>query len=127
MDAKALADRLLAGLATKTTIADQAKGVMQVAADLVREFSAAADLVAQANQTLPDPLTPRELEVLMLLAEGLTNPQIAERMFVTSGTVKRHASNLYSKLAVGNRVQAVAKAQEIGLIQTHPSISTIGT
>lgn len=72
--------------------------------------------VSTANQALIDPLTERELEVLALMAQGLTNQQIAERLVVVLGTVKSHGHNIYSKLGVSNRVQAVARAQEVNLL-----------
>jgi predicted ATPase/DNA-binding CsgD family transcriptional regulator len=67
--------------------------------------------------TLIDPLTERELEVLHLLAQGLTNRQIAERLTVVIGTVKAHNNSIYSKLDVSNRVQALTRARELGLIR----------
>jgi len=62
-------------------------------------------------------LTPREFEVLHLLAAGLSNQQIADRLVVTLSTVKTHTNRLYSKLDVRNRVQAIAAAQALGLVQ----------
>jgi LuxR family transcriptional regulator, maltose regulon positive regulatory protein len=67
--------------------------------------------------TLIDPLTERELEVLPLLAQGLTNRQIADRLTVVLGTVKAHNNSIYSKLGVSNRVQALTRARELGLIR----------
>jgi ATP/maltotriose-dependent transcriptional regulator MalT len=67
--------------------------------------------------TLMDPLTARELEVLCLLAQGLTNHQIAERLTVVIGTVKAHNNSIYSKLGVSNRVQALSRARELSLIR----------
>jgi len=58
-----------------------------------------------------DPLSDRELEVLQLIAEGLTNKEIAARLHLAPGTVKVHAHNIYSKLGVSGRTQAVAKAR----------------
>jgi predicted ATPase/DNA-binding CsgD family transcriptional regulator len=75
-----------------------------------------ADVQEEANLTLPDPLTEREMEVLGLLAEGMTNREIADQLVLAVGTVKVHARNIYQKLAVSNRTQAVAKAAEIHLI-----------
>jgi ATP/maltotriose-dependent transcriptional regulator MalT len=63
-----------------------------------------------------EPLSPRELEVLSLIALGLTNQEIAERLYVTIRTVKFHTSNIISKLGVTNRTQAVARARELGLL-----------
>ncbi len=91
--------------------------IEQVASDLLHQFtSGGQDPIAEANQSLPDPLTPRELDVLTLLGEGLSNPQIAERLFVSTGTVKSHTNRLYNKLAVANRAQAIVRAQELCLL-----------
>jgi DNA-binding NarL/FixJ family response regulator len=67
-------------------------------------------------QPLVEPLTDREMEVLKLLAEGLSNREIAERLIITEGTVKNHVSNLIAKLNVRDRTQAILKAQEFGLL-----------
>ena len=72
--------------------------------------------VGRDTQSLPEPLTRRETEVLRLLARGLTNPQIAEQLVIGVGTVKTHTLNIYSKLAVSNRAQAIVRAQEAGLL-----------
>jgi NarL family two-component system response regulator LiaR len=63
----------------------------------------------------PDPLTDRELEVLHLVAKGLTNREIAERLVVTEATVRSHVSNVLSKLHLANRVQATLYALQEGL------------
>jgi DNA-binding CsgD family transcriptional regulator len=55
------------------------------------------------------PLTPREHEVVMLVAEGLTNNQIAERLWISPGTVRRHLQNAFAKLGVHTRTAAVAR------------------
>ncbi|MGI9529412.1 MAG: LuxR C-terminal-related transcriptional regulator, partial [Acidimicrobiia bacterium] len=65
---------------------------------------------------LPDPLTVRELEVLSEIAGGYTNDEIADRLFISTGTVKRHASNIYLKLDAHHRTEAAAKGREMGLI-----------
>ncbi|MFL6010030.1 MAG: response regulator [Rubrobacteraceae bacterium] len=69
------------------------------------------------NSELREPLTPRELEVLVLISEGLHNSEIAERLFVTERTVKFHVSSILAKLGADNRTEAVAVAARRGLIQ----------
>ena len=61
-------------------------------------------------------LTPRELEILQLIADGLSNREIAERLFVSENTVKTHSANLFSKLSAKRRTQAVQLAKEAGVI-----------
>jgi LuxR family maltose regulon positive regulatory protein len=69
------------------------------------------------QSALVGPLSERELEVLALLQEGISNREIAERLFLSVGTVKRHTHNLYGKLDVSNRTQAIIRGQELGLLQ----------
>ncbi|WP_031527127.1 response regulator transcription factor [Dyadobacter crusticola] len=61
-------------------------------------------------------LSRRELQVLEQIAEGLTNQQIADRLFVSVNTIKTHSSNLFDKLEVKSRIQAVDKARRLALI-----------
>lgn len=63
-----------------------------------------------------EPLSERELEVLRLVAEGLSNEEIAQRLVVSLPTIKFHTSNIYGKLGVRNRTEAVAKARGLGLL-----------
>jgi LuxR family maltose regulon positive regulatory protein len=72
--------------------------------------------VSLAAQPLVDPLTERELEVLRLLAAGLGNKEIAETLVIALSTVKQHLKNIYAKLDVHSRTQAVAQARELGLL-----------
>ncbi|NIN69827.1 MAG: LuxR family transcriptional regulator, partial [Anaerolineae bacterium] len=65
---------------------------------------------------LVEPLSQRELEVLGLIDEGLSNREIAERLFLSLNTVKGHTRNIYGKLGVASRTQATAKAKMIGLL-----------
>ncbi|HKQ53415.1 MAG TPA: LuxR C-terminal-related transcriptional regulator, partial [Pyrinomonadaceae bacterium] len=63
-----------------------------------------------------DPLSDRELEVLRLVAQGLSNQEIADKLFLSAGTVKRHMSNIYQKLDVHSRTQAVDRARTLKLL-----------
>jgi LuxR family maltose regulon positive regulatory protein len=65
---------------------------------------------------LVDPLTARELDVLRLLAEGLSNRQIAQRLYLSPNTVRIHTSNIYSKLGVSSRTQAAARGRVLGFL-----------
>lgn len=69
-----------------------------------------------ARQPLIEPLSDRELEVLALIAEGLSNQEIAHRLYITVGTVKRHINHIYGKLEVGSRTQAIARARSLQLL-----------
>jgi LuxR family transcriptional regulator, maltose regulon positive regulatory protein len=69
-----------------------------------------------ANQVLCEPLSEREVEVLRLIAEGYPNNDIAKQLFIALSTVKRHINNIYGKLGVKNRTQAVQTARKIGLL-----------
>jgi DNA-binding NarL/FixJ family response regulator len=68
------------------------------------------------EQPLVEPLSSREMEVLALLAQSLSNQEIADRLYIASGTVKNHVSNIISKLNARDRTQAVLQAQELGLL-----------
>jgi LuxR family maltose regulon positive regulatory protein len=65
---------------------------------------------------LPETLSQRELEILGLFARELSNKEIAGRLFISTGTVKRHAHNIYSKLSVTTRRDAVSKAMRLGIL-----------
>ncbi len=69
-----------------------------------------------SEHALVEPLTSRELEVLQLLAEGMSNHDIAERLVIGAGTTKTHTLNIYRKLDVRSRTQAVARARELRLV-----------
>ncbi|HSM58342.1 MAG TPA: LuxR C-terminal-related transcriptional regulator, partial [Candidatus Sulfomarinibacteraceae bacterium] len=83
---------------------------------LLRAFP---DNVADAALTaggMMEPLTPRELEVLQLICDGHSNQAIADRLTITVSTVKKHAGNIYGKLGVSSRAQAMVSARELGLV-----------
>jgi LuxR family maltose regulon positive regulatory protein len=75
-------------------------------------------LAAQA--AMVEPLTSRELDVLALLAQRFSAKEIAQRLVISEGTVKRHIANIYGKLAVNNRRKAVAAAVALGIMPEQP-------
>ena len=74
------------------------------------------DSLPPGVQPLIEPLTPREREVLRLIAAGRSNPEIAEELVIAVTTVKTHVKNIYGKLQVGNRFEAAARAQDLKLL-----------
>jgi LuxR family maltose regulon positive regulatory protein len=97
-----------------------------IAPDYVRRLLAAFP-VDEPEQTDPsksqvpkselvEPLSEREIEVLQLIAEGLTNPEIAARLYLSLNTVKVHTRNIYGKLGVNNRTQAGTRAKALGIL-----------
>jgi LuxR family maltose regulon positive regulatory protein len=85
-------------------------------AELLSQFDGEIGFTPDTQQPLIEPLTERELEVLRLLAEGLSNQEIANELVVALGTAKTHTASLYRKLDVASRTQAVARARELGLL-----------
>jgi ATP/maltotriose-dependent transcriptional regulator MalT len=80
------------------------------------ESAMCQDRTHTARQSLPEALTGRELEVLRLIADGLSNYEIAVRLFVGVSTVKTHVNRIFSKLCTKNRTQAVARRRELRLL-----------
>jgi len=74
------------------------------------------DQARRAGAGLVEPLSQRELEVVRLVAAGLTNQAIADQLFIAVSTVKSHTNSIYGKLGVQNRIQAVAQARALGLV-----------
>jgi DNA-binding NarL/FixJ family response regulator len=85
-----------------------------IAERMLRFFS--GDNLLKSRQPFPE-LTPREREILELMAQGLTNSAIAERFVISSKTVRNQVSNIFGKLQVRDRAQAIVKAREAGLGQ----------
>jgi LuxR family maltose regulon positive regulatory protein len=83
---------------------------------LLKELDKGIGQKNQSAQPLIEPLSDRELEVLGLIAGGCTNQEIAARLVISPGTVKRHVSNIYAKLGVTSRTQAIGFARELKLI-----------
>jgi DNA-binding NarL/FixJ family response regulator len=87
-----------------------------VAAKVVAEFTRLSDLSPRRADILIEPLSERELQVLRLLANGLSNREIAESVVIAEGTVKNHITSILNKLGVRDRTQAALKARELGLL-----------
>ncbi len=83
--------------------------------EIVRAVDGRAPAVAAASAEVA-PLSKRELEILHCVAEGSTNQQIAERLFISVNTVKRHMSNVFAKLEVKSRTAAVARGRDLGVL-----------
>jgi LuxR family maltose regulon positive regulatory protein len=73
----------------------------------------------ESGSELIEPLSEREIEVLQLIAQGLSNREVGDRLYLTINTVKAHSRTIYSKLGVNNRTQAVAKARSLGIISNN--------
>ena len=90
-------------------------GEEQAAAQAARPHTESTT-VEPISTSLPNPLTPRETEVLERLASGKTNRQIAQELHLSLSTIKRHLEHIISKLKVSDRTQAAVKAVELGLV-----------
>jgi LuxR family maltose regulon positive regulatory protein len=86
------------------------------AARLLAAFGESPQSASPAAQALVEPLTEREMEVLRLIAAGLSNREIGDELVVAVSTVKSHINHIYGKLDVKNRTQAVARARTLGLL-----------
>src|SRR5271170_1118645 len=75
------------------------------------------DLPIPTGPLLLAPLTDHERRILVFLANGVSNKEMAGRLFVSENTIKFHLKHIYSKLGVTSRVQAVASARELGLVK----------
>lgn len=87
-----------------------------ITAKVMAEFSRLSRMAPSSPGPLEEPLSPRELEILQLVATGASNREIADNLVIAEGTVKNHLTNILGKLNVKDRMQAVLKAREYGLI-----------
>ncbi len=83
---------------------------------LLADFASQKDPEPLSSGSTIEPLTDREMEILSLIAQGLTNREIANQLVITLRTVKWHTSNIYGKLNVKNRTKAAARARELGIL-----------
>lgn len=109
-----------AGYVLKDTPRAELRRAVQAAArgETVLSPSVAGVLAQKAREPEPRALSPRESEVLGLIARGATNREVARRLFITEATVKTHLLHIFAKLEVKDRAAAVAVAYESGLLKT---------
>jgi DNA-binding NarL/FixJ family response regulator len=111
------------GYLTKDAGAEQIKSAVEAVARgeaaldpaIQHHVLAAVSAPVEVERELPDELTPREAEVLGLIAEGLTNGEIAERLVVSAATVKSHVNHIFAKIGARDRAQAVVYAYANGI------------
>jgi DNA-binding NarL/FixJ family response regulator len=103
--------------AIRTVHAGQAVLAPKATFDLVREFAAQPSDAGRPLELAIEALTPREQEIFLLVARGLSNTEIAASAFVSEATVKSHVRSILSKLGLQNRVQVVVFAYENGLLR----------
>ncbi len=96
--------------APRPALAQALEPVLSPASDSAKEMS------AFLGRPLPEPLSPRELEVLKLIVEGLSNQEIADKLIISLATAKTHVRNILNKLAVDDRTQAAVHAMRRGLV-----------
>src|SRR5439155_22465021 len=119
--------RTLGALGRNAAAVEEAQRAIDLLAELKAELElsrargvldslSAAPTAAPAGETNASGLTPREIEVLRLVADGLNNQAIGERLFVSEHTVHRHVANIFSKLSVSSRAAAVAQAARRNLL-----------
>lgn len=112
---KALSGEELAD-AIRTVAAGGALIEPSVARKVMAEFARTSRPSAQTAEKLIEPLSEREIDVLRLLANGLSNREIAGQLFLAEGTVKNYVSSAMQKLSVRDRTQAALRAKELGLL-----------
>lgn len=111
----------LSGSELATAVRDVARGGAALQAGVARKVMDAFARLAQpgpaAHERMVEPLSGRERAVLGLLARGLSNKEIAERLFLAEGTVKNHVSTILQKIGARDRTQAALQARHLGLIE----------
>ncbi len=87
-----------------------------VARKVVSEFARLKPAPSSASDSLPEPLSEREEEILKVLAQGHTNKEIADKLYLAEGTVKNYVSSILQKIGARDRTQAALRARELGLL-----------
>lgn len=88
-----------------------------IASKVISEFNRLSQMASHRQTSLlPNPLTPREMEILRLIVQDMSNQEIAARLFITEGTVKNHVTAILTKLDARDRFQAAQRAQEAGIV-----------
>lgn len=111
---KPLLQAVIERAATPDRLKTQARKLL--AAFPVPDRSPTPPLPPVSGEQLIEPLSRRELEILHLIGAGCSNQEIADRLVITLHTVKKHSSNIFTKLGVTSRTQAVARARQLGLL-----------
>jgi LuxR family maltose regulon positive regulatory protein len=101
--------RLLRRMLARSSASDYVRRLLEALGESVK-------LELAIDSKLNEPLSQRELEVLRLIADGATNKEIADELVLTVNTVKRHISNIFGKLDVSNRAQAIARGRQLNLL-----------
>ncbi len=106
---------LLQSAAARGIAPDYVRRLLTALSDSEAKMASSPE-VCRPQSKLIEPLSPRELEVLQLVAQGLSNRQICDHLFLALSTVKGYTRTIYAKLAVHRRTEAVARARELGLL-----------
>jgi len=102
--------------AIRTVVSGGALIEPSVARKVVAEFARLVPPARSSESSLPEPLSEREVEILRLLGQSLTNREIALKLSLAEGTVKNYVTNILQKIGARDRTQAVLRAQELGLL-----------
>ncbi len=87
-----------------------------VARKVVSEFARLKPASETSSDSLPDPLSEREIEILQVLAQGHTNKEIADQLYLAEGTVKNYVTSILQKIGARDRTQAAIRARELGIL-----------
>ena len=87
-----------------------------VARKVVSEFARLKPASQESTETLPDPLSEREIEILKEVAKGYSNKEIADQLYLAEGTVKNYVTSILQKIGARDRTQAAIRARELGIL-----------